>query len=64
MPVLDGCINALFEPGNIGSSVGTPPVIVHKISLYPPIDYNPDGVSYSLDYKEQYNSGYLLLLLF
>ena len=36
MPVLDSCINALFEPGHIGASSGTPPVIIYKTSLYPP----------------------------
>ncbi len=28
MPVLDGCINSIFEPGNIGSSSGTPPTVI------------------------------------
>lgn len=28
MPTLEGCINATFEPGNIGSSTGTPPTVI------------------------------------
>ncbi len=34
MPILDGCINSVFEPGNIGSSSGTPPTVV--IPTYSP----------------------------
>lgn len=63
MPVLDFCITATFEPGNIGASSGTPPVIIHGGSLYTPEDYNPDTVDYSLDYSKFYDSGYLLLLM-
>ncbi len=29
MPILDGCINSVFEPGNIGSSSGTPPTVIY-----------------------------------
>ncbi len=28
MPLLDSCINSIFEPGNIGSSSGLPPTVI------------------------------------
>ena len=59
MPVLDGCINAVFEPGAIGASSGTPPVIIRMTSLYPPDEVPVDGVTYSLDFSKSYDSGYL-----
>lgn len=58
MPTLDHCINSIFEPGNIGSSSGTTPVIVTPGSLYTPEDYNPDTVTYSLDFSKFYNVMY------
>lgn len=64
MPTLDSCINAIFEPGNIGSSTGTPPVVVTPGSLEDPDTYDPTSVTYSLDYSKFYDSSYLLLLIF
>jgi len=58
MPLLDSCINAVYEPGNIGASVGTPPVIIHRGSIYGPDDY-PDDVEWSLNFTRVYNSAYL-----
>ncbi|MCS3690955.1 hypothetical protein ABIF26_006462 [Bradyrhizobium elkanii] len=59
MADLDHCINDIFEPGNIGSSVGTPPVKIIKGTIYTPDDYPVDGVTYSLDFTKFYNSPYL-----
>lgn len=59
MPTLDDCINSIFEPGNIGSSSGTPPVIIRVGSLYSPDNYPVDSVQYSLDFSRFYNSAYL-----
>ncbi len=58
MPDLDSCINAVFEPGNIGSSIGTTPVVITMGSLYPPGTTPPD-VEYSLDFSKFYNSAYI-----
>jgi hypothetical protein len=63
MPLLDSCINAIFEPGNIGSSSGTPPTVITPGSVLDPVTYDPDTVTYSLDYSKFYNSMYLLLLM-
>ena len=62
MPLLDSCISSLFEPGNIPASSGEPPVQVILGSLEDPDDYNPDAVTYSLDFTKFYNSGYSLFL--
>jgi len=59
MPTLDNCINGIFTPGNIGSSVGTPPTIVIIGTLYTPDNYPFDTVQYSLDFTKFYNSFYL-----
>lgn len=59
MPTLDNCINSIFEPGNIGSSSGEPPVVVTPGSLYTPDDYPFDSVDYSLDFSKFYDSAYL-----
>lgn len=59
MPVLDSCINAVFEPGNIGASSGTPPVIIRMPSLYPEEGYPVDDVPYAEDFSKVYNSMYL-----
>ncbi len=64
MPILDDCINSTYEPGNIGSSIGTPPIVIHLGSLYPPDAYPVDEVEWSLDYSRVYDSGYLLLLIY
>jgi hypothetical protein len=58
MPTLGNCINATFEPGNIGSSSGTTPVVVTLGSLFTPDDYNPDTVTYSLDFSKFYDVMY------
>ncbi len=59
MPTLDSCINAVFEPGNIGSSSGTPPVVITPGSLLDPETYDPETVTYSLDFSKFYNSAYI-----
>lgn len=59
MPLLDNCINSVFEPGNIGSSSGTPPVVVGGGTIYAPDDYPFDTVEYSLNFSRFYNSAYL-----
>jgi hypothetical protein len=59
MPTLEGCINATFEPGNIGSSSGTTPVVVRPGTLYTPDNYPFDTIQYSLDFSKFYNSMYL-----
>lgn len=63
MPVLDTCISNIFEPGNIGASSGSTPVAPVVPSLEDPDTYDPDAMTYSLDYSKFYNSGYLLLLM-
>lgn len=63
MPTLDSCINEIFEPGNIGSSPGTPPTVIVPGTVLDPGTYDPDAVIYSLDYSKFYNSMYLLLLM-
>ncbi len=60
MPVLDNCVNATFEPGNIGSSSGTPPVVISPGSLYTPESYDPAIVIYSYDLSKFYNFAHLL----
>jgi hypothetical protein len=63
MPTPDLCIAGIYEPGNIGSSVGEPVTVPVAGSLLDPSDYDPDAVEYSLDFTKFYNSGYLLLLM-
>ncbi len=58
MPTLDSCINSIFEPGNIGSSVGTPPTQIRPGTLYTPDNYPFDTVDYSLNFSRFYNSMY------
>ena len=58
MPTLNYCINAIYEPGNIGASSGEPPVIIRPGTIYDPDDY-PDDVEWSLDFSRFYNSAYL-----
>jgi hypothetical protein len=60
MPLnLDSCITGIFVPGNIGASSGQTPVVSLMPPTYDP-DYDPDAVvTYSLDYRFYYNSGYL-----
>ncbi len=59
MPVLDSCINNVYEPGNIGSSSGAPPTVVTPGSIYTPDSYDPDAVTYSLKFQFFYNSAYI-----
>lgn len=59
MPLLDSCINSVFEPGNIGSSIGTTPVVITPGSLYTPDSYDPTAMTYSLDFSKFYDSPYL-----
>lgn len=59
MPILDSCVNAVFEPGNIGSSSGEPPLVIVQPTLERPDNYNPEAVQYSLDFSKFYNSYYL-----
>jgi nucleoside-diphosphate-sugar epimerase len=61
MPLLDNCITALFEPGNIGASAGEPPTIVRPGTIYSPDDYPTDDVEYSLVLSRFYNSFYLCI---
>ena len=58
MPTLDHCINAIFEPGNIGSSVGTTPTTIRVGTLYTPQNYPVNGVTYSWDFSKFYNGMY------
>jgi hypothetical protein len=59
MPLLDSCVNSVFEPGNIGSSSGETPTTVRPGSIYTPDDYPFDTVDYSLNYSRFYNSLYI-----
>jgi hypothetical protein len=58
MPILDSCINSVFEPGNIGSSSGSTPTVISPGSLYTPDDYPFDTVTYSLDFSKFYDAVY------
>lgn len=59
MPTLDHCINSVFEPGHIGSSVGETPTVIVTGTLYNPNDYPFDTVEYSLNFTRFYDSAYL-----
>ncbi len=59
MPLLDSCVNSNFEPGAIGSSIGTTPTVISVGSIYTPSTYNPATVSYSLNFSRFYNSPYI-----
>ncbi len=59
MPILDSCINDIFEPGNIGASTGTTPTVITPGSLLDPGTYDPETVSYSLDFSKFYDSPYI-----
>lgn len=64
MPLnLDSCISGIFTPGNIGASSGQAPVSPIVPSLEDPDNYDPDAVTYSLDFSKFYNSGYFVLLI-
>ncbi len=57
MATLDSCINSVFEPGNIGSSTGTTPVVITPGSLLDPDSYDPSVQTYSHQFQFFYNSG-------
>ena len=59
MPVLDNCVTSNFEPGNIGASSGTTPIVIRPGTIYDPDDYEPDEVDYSMHYQRFYNSAYI-----
>jgi hypothetical protein len=63
MPLLDDCITALFEPGNIGASAGEVPTTIRPGTIYSPDDYPIDTVEYSLVFSRFYNSAYLGALM-
>lgn len=63
MPILDNCITAIFEPGNIGASSGTTPIVIRPPSLYPPDDYPVDDVQWSFNFSRFYDSAYWLGVL-
>lgn len=58
MPTLDSCIANIYEPGNIGASSGLTPVSPSVPTFVDPDDYDPDAVTYSLDFSKFYNSFY------
>jgi hypothetical protein len=58
MPTLDNCINSVFEPGNIGSGIGTTPTTIRVGTLYSPDSYPPDSVEYSLNFSRFYDCMY------
>ena len=58
MPLLDDCITAIFEPGNIGSSAGEPPTVIRPGTIYSPDDY-PLDVEWSSVFSRFYDSAYL-----
>jgi hypothetical protein len=59
MPLLDHCITALFEPGNIGASFGETPTTIRPGTIYTPEDYPIDDVEWSLVFSRFYDSAYL-----
>jgi hypothetical protein len=59
MPLLDSCVTALFEPGNIGSSPGEPPTTIRPGTVYTPEDYPIDTIEWSLVFSRFYVSAYL-----
>lgn len=58
MPTLDSCIANVYEPGNIPASSGQTPVVSAVPSFLDPDNYDPDAVTYSLDFSKFYNSMY------
>jgi hypothetical protein len=58
MPILDSCITSVFEPGFTGASSGATPTVVTPGSLYTPDTYDPETVTYSLDFSKFYNFPY------
>ena len=59
MPLLDGCITSVYEPGNIGASAGEPPIVIRPGTIYSPDDYPVDTVQWSLNFSRFYDSAYL-----
>ena len=58
MPLLDDCITAIFEPGNIGADAGEPPTIIRPGTLYTPHNYPVDTVEWSMNYSRFYDFAY------
>jgi len=58
MPILDDCIAGTYEPGNIGASSGLTPVSPSIPTFEDPGTYDPDAVTYSLDYSKFWNAFY------
>jgi hypothetical protein len=58
MPVLDSCVTSNFEPGNIGASIGTEPIVIRPGTIYDPDDYPFDDIEYSLHFQRFYNFAY------
>lgn len=59
MPLLDYCINSVYEPGNIGANSGLPPLVIRPGTLYTPETYDPEAVEYSLNFSRFYDSAYV-----
>lgn len=59
MPLLDNCITAIFEPGNIGASAGEPPTVIRPGTIYDPGNYPAGDVEWSLNFSRFYDSAYL-----
>lgn len=59
MPTPDLCIAGIYTPGNIPASSGQPPVEPVVPTLKDPETYDPDAVTYSLDFSKFYNSMYV-----
>lgn len=59
MPTPDLCIAGIYEPGNIGSSTGVPVSMPPAGTLLDPGSYDPETVTYSLDFSKFYNSFYV-----
>lgn len=58
MPLLDDCINSVYEPGNIGASSGALPVIIRPGTIYTPDDYPIDRIEWSMNYSRFYDLAY------
>lgn len=57
-PLLDNCINSVYEPGNIGAASGLPPTIIRPGTIYTPDDYPIDTVEWSMNYSRFYDFAY------
>jgi len=59
MPVLDSCVTSLYEPGNIGASSGSTPIVIRPGTIYDPEDYPAETIEWSMVYSRFYNSAYV-----